>query len=164
MIKKILEKAEWYEQIRFQNQKVQFNHKKDYNQWIKKVQSDKNRKIVFDLIKQGKIQSIINKAINNEKVVNSKEENLCIYALKSRLKILFNKRDLILITVLQIEADIKDCSVILTNEFFNENRFEHEYLDYLFEKQGVKGNLFIEHFVNESIISFTCDKLICLEI
>ena len=75
-------------------------------------------------------------------------------------------------TLLHIEAGLKDCTVILINEFFNENRFENEYLDYKYKKQGFEGSLFIEHFKDSeedsknvsSIISFTCDEIICLNI
>jgi len=39
----------WYDNIYYQNQKVSFNHKKDYTKWIQR------RKFIINLIKNNKI-------------------------------------------------------------------------------------------------------------
>ena len=34
MLKDILENIKWYNKLYYQNQRVKFNHKKDYTNWI----------------------------------------------------------------------------------------------------------------------------------
>jgi len=164
MLKEILENI-WYENIYYQNQKVAFAHKYDYQKWIKKVQSKSDRRYILSL--EEKLDIIINKALNHKEVINSNKKELCIYCLKSRLKIVFNKEELKLRTLLHIEGDLYKCDKkILTNETSNEilSKTINEYLDYTnYKISGFYNGIFVEVFDDTSIIQYDCDEVICLE-
>ena len=157
MLKSILEKVQWYDNLEYQGNKVRFFHQRDYQDWIKKVKKHSDRNLdVYSLIQNGKIADLINKAINNDKVVKSNKENLCIYLLKSEIIVVFNKRKKLLVTILHKKAGVDDCEdTILVNE----------HLPYKFSEKDFEiiDDVYVENFNEESVISFDCDEKIELD-
>ena len=170
MLKDILENIKWYDKLYYQGSKVEFNHKDDYSDWLKfQVKNNLKRKIaIIPLIEENKLDKIINKAINDKKVVNNENDNLCITCLQSRIKILFNKKDLILVTVIHIEGDLKGCERVIVNANKNNKKTNktiiHEKLDYIYTYQGCHKGYYIENSKNISWLTFVCDVCILLDL
>ena len=164
MLKDILENIKWYNKLYYQNQRVEFNHKKDYTNWIntKVIPNEKRRTTIIPLINQNKLDKIINKAINDEKVINCNESNLCITCLQSRIKILFNKRKLIIPTILHVEGDTEDCEKIIVNA--SKENIVTEELDYVYTKEGWYNGFIMENGKNSSCLTFICDECVLLDL
>ena len=159
MLKDIIENIKWYDKLYYQNQKVRFTHEKDYEVWLNdKVKNHSERRIVDYFIKQNKLDKIINKAINDEKIINSHHNRVCIYCLKSKIKLVFYKDILELKTVLAITMPIKNCNVIYVNESILER------LEYKYNETGFFNDDFVENYADVTYIHFDCEDSICLDI
>jgi len=159
MLKELLENIKWYDKLYYQNQKVIFFHKENYKQWIKdKVKNHSERRIVNYFIKQNKLDKIINKAINDETIINCESNNLCITCLQSRIKILFNKEKLLLVTVIHGQGDFDDCERKVVNA-------EYIGLRYNFPiKQGWYNGVIVENYIESSYVTFFCDECFLLDL
>ena len=79
----------WFERIAFEGKAVKFKHFYEYNEWAMYVKKQKN---VFSLIKNETIDTVLNKAVNHEKVVNSKFEDLLIVCKNQKLCLFLIKK------------------------------------------------------------------------
>ena len=137
----------WFERIAFEGKAVKFKHFYEYNEWAMYVKKQKN---VFSLIKNETIDTVLNKAVNHEKVVNSKFEDLLIVCEKSKIMFVFNKKNPVIKTVL----DLKKSKV---NKHFSE---KIEKIDFGFVLLDDKS--WIESFADFSDIYYMCDKVVWL--
>jgi hypothetical protein len=139
----------WFERIAFEGKAVKFRHFYEYNEWAMYVKKQKN---VFSLIKNETIDTVLNKAVNHEKVVNSKFEDLLIVCEKSKIMFVFNKKNPVIKTVLDLKKSKIDKFLC---EKIEKIDFGYVFLD---EKS------WIESFADFSDIYYICDDVMFLDL
>jgi hypothetical protein len=140
-------KNNWYERIAFKGKVVKFHHFYEYNEWLEYI---KKQKTVFSLIQSEKMDEVLNKAINHEKVLNSEFDDLLIVCHKSKIMFVFNKKSLKIKTILDFKKS-------KAKKYFCE---KIEKIDFGFVSLDDKS--WVESFADFSDIYYMCDDVVWL--
>lgn len=140
-------KNNWYERIAFKGKTVKFQHFYEYNEWLEYIKEQKN---VFFLIQNKKMDEVLNKAVNHEKVINSEFDDLLIVCLKSNIMFVFNKKSLKIKIILD----------------FDESKAKKNFCEKI-EKTGfgfvnLDDKSWVESFADFSDIYYMCDDVVWL--